>query len=134
MKWIAVLIVFFPGLLFSQDIITARDERGEPTYLYKKVNESLQTGDTKLALNIFHEVIEFYEDGGRQSEVPANYLGMALSLALNGYYEESIRYHKKALRAHRKYKRNEPEDAIRFNLGLAYQLAGRERKAKKLLN
>jgi tetratricopeptide (TPR) repeat protein len=105
-----------------------------PTDLYKKVNESLTVGDTKLALSIFDEVVEFYQHEGRLKELPENYLGMALSLALNGNYSESVRYHKKALRAHRKYKGSEPNDEIRFNLGLAYQLAGKERKAKRLLN
>lgn len=134
MKFLAAFILFSPVALFSQDIITKLDDSSEPINLYLKVNESLNKGNTKLALNIFDEVIEFYEEGGRQSEVPGNYLGMALSLALNGHYAASIRYHKKALRAHNKYKPNEPDDEIWFNLGLAYQLAGKERKAKKILD
>lgn len=133
MKFVTLLFVFFPSVLFSQDILTRHTET-EPIHLYKKVNESLNVGNTRLALNTFDEVIEFYEESGMQKEVPGNYLGMALSLALNGHYKKSIRYHKKALKAHHKYKPHEPADEIRFNLGLAYQLAGKERKAKRILN
>jgi tetratricopeptide (TPR) repeat protein len=106
----------------------------EPTSLYREANESLSMGNTKLAINIFDKVIAFYEAEGRVKELPENYLGMALSFAFNGHYEESIRYHKKALRAHRRYRSTESADAIMLNLGLAYQLAGKDRKAKKYLN
>jgi tetratricopeptide (TPR) repeat protein len=129
---IAVLLITFQAS--CQEVVIASNNTTEPIGLYKKVNESLTLGHTKLALNIFKQVIEFYEEEGRLNELPANYLGMALSLALNGNYPESIRYHKKALRAHRKYKSNEPADEIMINLGLAYQLAGKERKAKRYLN
>jgi tetratricopeptide (TPR) repeat protein len=133
------LLRFFPFLLlnfffipsFAQELIVANNE---PTVLYKKANESLSMGDTKLAINIFEKVIDFYESEGRVKELSESYLGMALSFAFNGNYPESIRYHKKALRAHHKYRPNESDDAIMLNLGLAYQLAGKERKAKKYLN
>jgi tetratricopeptide (TPR) repeat protein len=128
------LLFGFAAPALAQEMALASNGTSEPLDLYRKVNESLTEGKTKLALNIFDEVVEFYEHEGRLKELPGNYLGMALSLALNGNYSESIRYHKKALRAHRKYKASEPNDEIRVNLGLAYQLAGKERKAKRLLN
>jgi tetratricopeptide (TPR) repeat protein len=118
---------------FSQELIIASNERTEPLSLYKKVNESLTMGDTKLAINTFKKVIEFYEDAGRMQELPQNYLGMALSLAFNGNYRESIRYHKKALKAHRKYRPGESSFDIQMNLGLTYELAGKIKKSKRLL-
>jgi tetratricopeptide (TPR) repeat protein len=126
-----LLLHFFFVASFAQEVIVANNE---PTVLYKKANESLSMGDTRLAINIFEKVIDFYESEGRVKELSESYLGMALSFAFNGNYPESIRYHKKALRAHHKYRPNESDDAIMLNLGLAYQLAGKERKAKKYLN
>ena len=105
----------------------------EPTGLLQEANNSLNQGDAKRAEIIFQQVIEFYEHEGRTKEVPENYLGMALAFAFNGHYKESIRYHKKALRAHHKYRQNESDNEIRLNLGLAYQLAGKERKARRFL-
>lgn len=131
---ITFAFLFLSFAAISQEVIVADNSGNEPTYLYQKVNESLTIGNTRLALNIFEKVIDFYEHEGRLNELPENYLGMALSLALNGHYPESIRYHKKALRAHRRYKSKEPADEIMINLGLAYRLAGKERKAKKYLN
>lgn len=134
MKFLSVfLLLLFPALAFCQEVMFANSEN-EPTGLYQKANESLNNGDTKLAMDIFKQVIEFYEEEGRTKEVSESYLGMALAFAFNGNYSESIRFHKKALRAHHKYRPQESDDAIRFNLGLAYQLAGKERKAKKILN
>ena len=126
-----LLLHFFSTPLVAQELIVANNE---PTILYQKANESLSMGDTRLAINIFEKVIDFYESEGRVKELSESYLGMALSFAFNGNYPESIRYHKKALRAHHKYRPNESDDAIMLNLGLAYQLAGKERKAKKYLH
>jgi tetratricopeptide (TPR) repeat protein len=135
MKFItAISLLFLSATAFSQDVVIADNGAAEPIGLYRKVNESLTCGNTKLALDIFEDVIKFFEEEGRLNELPANYLGMALSLALNGHYPESIRYHKKALKAHRKYSPRESADEIRMNLGFAYQLAGKERKAKRYLN
>jgi tetratricopeptide (TPR) repeat protein len=117
--------------VMAQEVVIAGND---PTALYQEANQSLSLGNTRLAINIFDKVIAFYEAEGRVKELSENYLGMALSFAFNGHYEESIRYHKKALRAHRRYRSNESPDAIMINLGLAYQLAGKERKAKKYLN
>jgi tetratricopeptide (TPR) repeat protein len=101
--------------------------------LYKQANQSLSIGDTKNAILIYDKLVDFYEHEGRQSELPESYLGMALSFALNGNYKESIRYHKKALRAHHRYRPNESALEIELNLGMAYQLAGKDRKAKRYL-
>lgn len=131
---ITFAFLFLSFAAISQEVIVADHSGNVPIGLYKKANEFLTIGNTKLAIDIFEKVIDFYETEGRLNELPENYLGMALSLALNGHYPESIRYHKKALRAHRRYKSKEPADEITINLGLAYRLAGKERKAKKYLN
>src|SRR5688572_20076626 len=89
---------------FGQDIpIASNNISVEPFQLLRQAHTTLGQGNTRLAINIFEKVIEFYEREGRQKELPENYLGMALALALNGNYHKSIQYHKKALKAHRKY-------------------------------
>jgi tetratricopeptide (TPR) repeat protein len=125
------LFLLFSVYSFGQDV--SIESTAEPFGLYKKANQSLSNGDTKNAILIYHKLIDFYEHEGRQTELPESYLGMALSFALNGNYNESIRYHKKALRAHHRYKRNESALEIELNLGMAYQLAGKDRKAKRYL-
>jgi tetratricopeptide (TPR) repeat protein len=127
----AFLLVLLPLTTLCQDLILASNE---PSGLYEKANQSLNLGDTKKADQIFRQVIEFYQQEGRVKEVSEGYLGMALAFAFSGHYKESIRYHKKALKAHHKYRDAESDDAIRFNLGLAYKLAGKERKAQRYLN
>lgn len=126
-----LLFFLFSSTAFCQDLAMASETGNEPLLLLKQAHLSLDAGNTRLAINIFEKVIEFYEHEGRQKEVPENYLGMALALAFNGNYHRSIQYHKKALRAHRKYKGRESAEEIRINLGLTYQLAGKDRKAKK---
>jgi tetratricopeptide (TPR) repeat protein len=126
---VALILLTLPTL--AQDSVV--EVNAEPTSLYQKANESLSAGDTRNAILIFDQVVTFYEEKGRENELPESYLGMALSFALNGNYSESIRYHKKALRAHHKYRCDESALEIELNLGLAYQLAGKERKAKKYL-
>jgi tetratricopeptide (TPR) repeat protein len=123
-------LLFISSLSFSQNLEIINSE---PTALYAKANHSLSVGDTKHATDIFKQVINFYESEGRLKEVSESYLGMALAFAFNGNYQESIRYHKKALRAHHRYRAGESDDAIRLNLGLTYELAGKTRKAKKIL-
>jgi tetratricopeptide (TPR) repeat protein len=119
--------------VYSQEYVFASNEADKTTSLYKMANESLNTGNTKQALDMFEQVVEFIEETGRAEELPENYLGMALSLALSGHYPESIRYHKKALRAHRKYKSSESPEEIKINLGLVYELAGKKRRSEKFL-
>jgi tetratricopeptide (TPR) repeat protein len=124
-------LLFFSTLSFAQEVAFASTT--EPTSLYARANESLSAGDTRNATSIFKQVINFYQNEGRVKEVSESYLGMALAFAFNGHYSESIRFHKKALRAHHRYRCSESDDAIRLNLGLTYQLAGKERRAKRLL-
>ena len=92
----------------------------------------METDRPKDALTQFKEVVDFYKKQGRNDELPQAYFGMALGLALNGHYKESIRYHKKAMRVHKKYRQEEPLE-IEMNLGLTYSLAGKTKKAKKIL-
>ena len=125
--------VFISLTARGQEVVLAMTQN-EPTGLYQQVNASLNSGDTRLAMDTFKKVIEFYECEGRVKELPQSYLGMALAFAFNGNYSESIRLHKKALRAHHKYRPHESDDAIRLNLGLTYQLAGKERKAKRYMS
>lgn len=120
-------LLFISSLSFSQALVS------DPASLYVKASQSLSEGNTKHATNIFKQVIELHEREGRLKEVSESYLGMALAFAFNGHYTESIRFHKKALRAHHRYRSNESDDAIVLNLGLTYQLAGKTRKAKKIL-
>lgn len=130
MKFVLAIFLFVSSVSSFAQIAIARSN---PQYLYQQANHSLDAGDVKSADLIFRQVIEFYELEGRTKEVSENYLGMAMAFAFNGHYKASIRYHKKALKAHHKYREDESDDAIRFNLGLAYQLAGKERKAKRYL-
>jgi tetratricopeptide (TPR) repeat protein len=118
---------------FAQDLAMTPSEKIEPLDLYRSANASLVSGDTRRAIHFYKEVVEFYHQQHRANELPESYLGMALSFALNGHYPQSIRYHKKALRAHRKYRRNDSADEILFNMGLAYQLAGKDKKSRKYL-
>jgi tetratricopeptide (TPR) repeat protein len=129
MKKFYLLLLFLPLAGSAQTIITASNE---PLALYQAINNALATDRPKLALEHFKKIVCLYEEQGRSSELPQTYFGMALGLALNGHYKESIRYHKKAIRAHKKFRNDEPLEII-MNLGLTYTLAGKERKAKKIL-
>jgi tetratricopeptide (TPR) repeat protein len=132
MKFIAALVaLIISSPLFSQDLTLLQDINSEPFELYKQANKSLDNGDAKEAVSMFHKVIHFYKREGRYDELPASYFGMALSLALSEHYKKSIQFHKKAIRAHRKYKSGESYDEIIINLGLTYELAGKEKRAKK---
>jgi tetratricopeptide (TPR) repeat protein len=134
MKFTSAILLFFAGFSsFGQELAMARNGSAEPVSLYLRANESLMQGDTRRAIHIYKEVVEFYQDENRRNELPESYLGMALSFALTGHYPESIRYHKKALRAHRKYRSKEAPVEILINMGLAYHLAGKEKKSRKYL-
>jgi tetratricopeptide (TPR) repeat protein len=133
MKFLITFGLLLISLQSMAQYALALSESDQTMRLYKEANESLSSGNKKQALERFDQVIEFFETQGRSKELPENYMGMALSLAFTGHYTESIRYHKKALRAHRKYKSAESADEIRINLGLVYQLAGKEKKSRKYL-
>ncbi len=118
---------------FAQNAVVANTEEA-PLSLYKEANEFLNNGDTEGAIDVYNQVIDFYTQEGRLTELSESYLGMALSFALSGNYDESIRFHKKALRAHRRYRSSEFPDAILMNLSLVYKLAGKERKSSRFMN
>jgi tetratricopeptide (TPR) repeat protein len=102
--------------------------------LYHQINESLSENKPKQAIQHFKKVIEFYVQEKREQEIPENYFGIALAFAFSGHYKESIRYHKKAIRAHRKYRSKDEPVEMMINLGLTYELAGKNRKAKRLMS
>lgn len=124
------LLALIPAVCLSQHLHVGF---ADPSALYARASQSLSAGNSKQAEQIFEQVIQLYKKEGRVKEVPESYLGMALAFAFNGDYHQSIRFHKKALRTHHRYRCNESDDAIRFNLGLTYQLAGKGKKAKKFL-
>jgi tetratricopeptide (TPR) repeat protein len=128
------LLIIASATSFAQEVILAQHSSAEPFNLFMEANQSLDAGHTRAAVQKFEKVIEFYQTSGRQSELAEHYFGMALAFALNKNYRQSIRFHKKALRAHSRYTSVQPAREILINLGLTYQLAGRAKKAKKYLN
>jgi tetratricopeptide (TPR) repeat protein len=129
MKFLLCIILCFPLSLCAQHVLFSS---GDADCLYQEINHSLLNHDPKLALKTFKKVADFYAKANAKEELPEKYFGMALGLALNGYYKQSIAYHKKAIRLHRKYKKGEPME-ISINLGLTYYLAGKEKKARRIL-
>jgi tetratricopeptide (TPR) repeat protein len=123
------LLLLCPLIVCGQQIITASSE---PLDLYHDINNALATDHPRDAIQTFRKVISFYEGNGREMDLPESYFGMALALALNGHYKESIRFHKKAIRCHRKYRGTEPTEIL-INLGLTYLLAGKDHKARRFL-
>ena len=119
---------------FGQDVVLAQNTSSEPFNLFREASQSLDEGRPRQAVLKFEKIIEYYQHSGRQSELAQNYFGMALAFAFSKNYRQSIRYHKKALRAHNRYTSSEPAQEILINLGLTYQLAGRKNKAKKYLS
>jgi tetratricopeptide (TPR) repeat protein len=126
---LALCIASFVTASYSQQVVCSTTE---PVGLYAELNVAFKSGDIKLAVQKFESVISFYENGGQLQQLPEHYFGMALMLALNGNYRESIRYHKKAIRSHKRIFKSEAGE-MRINLGLTYELAGKERKAKRIL-
>jgi tetratricopeptide (TPR) repeat protein len=114
---------------FGQAEISAS---GEMVGVYHSINNFIAENQIAKAEKEFSKVIEFYKSSHSYQALPEQYFGMALALALNGHYSKSISYHKKALRAHRKFRDTEPYE-ITINLGLTYHLAGKKRKARAIL-
>lgn len=100
---------------------------------YEEAGRLLDRNEPRHAAVVYERIIDYFLDRGEVSQIPENYLGMALSFAITGHYRKSVRFHRKALRAHRKYRSDEEPLAIRLNLGLTYELAGRFKKAQKIL-
>jgi tetratricopeptide (TPR) repeat protein len=130
-----LLTIVFLTVVSSNIFAQADIVQSEPTLLYHEINTSLAEGHPKQAIHQFRKVIDFYKQENRENEIPQNYFGMALAFAFSGHYKESIRYHKKAIRAHHQYRRAK-EDPIEMviNLGLTYELAGKMRKARKMMS
>lgn len=126
-------IILLPFIASSQNIVVV-SQKSDPSTMYRQAHELLSEGQVASAISLFDQVIAVFESEGREKELSENFLGIALSFALNGNYEESIRYHKKALKAHHKYRPTESDDEIVMNLGFTYQLAGKEKKAKRYLH
>lgn len=131
------LLVVFAALPFAmcaqnKETRTENQETTEPLNLYQQVNDLLTANNVKAAVELFDKVVALYVLQGRESELTQSYFGMALALALNGNYKESIHYHKKAIKAHHRFRDDEPTEIV-INLGLTYRLAGKERKARRIL-
>jgi len=129
MKKSLFFFLFLPLGLVAQVQTVAKHE---PSLLYREIHDALAIGKTRQAMLTFDKVVEFYTLEHRTSELPESYFGMALALAFNGNYKQSIRYHRKAIRAHKKYREDSPQE-IYANLGLTYRMAGKDRMAEKLL-
>jgi tetratricopeptide (TPR) repeat protein len=129
MKFLLGFILCLPLTLRAQHVILTS---ADADCLYQEINHSLLSNDPKFALRTFKKLVDIYAESNRKEELPEKYFGMALGLALNGFYKESIAYHKKAIRLHHKYRKGEPLE-ISINLGLTYYLAGKEKKAKRIL-
>ncbi|MBT1703078.1 hypothetical protein [Chryseosolibacter indicus] len=127
MKKLLVVIALLPFAALGQENFLGFDPT---TALYEKINFQLNEGKAKEAMTTFKEVLSAYQKEHREQEIAQGYFAMALALALNEHYKESIRFHKKAIKAHRKYRKDEPTE-IEINLGLTYQLAGKNNKAKR---
>jgi tetratricopeptide (TPR) repeat protein len=97
-----------------------------------EINNALQENRTREAIHIFKEMIAQCKKEEDACHVVETYFGFALALALNEKYPQSIRYHKKSIRLHKKLHKNEPLEMY-LNLGLTYYLADKERKARKIL-
>jgi len=108
--------------------------QASPLTLYQDIHTSLEAGKPKLAIQQFKKIIGYCKQEKMEAEIPSNYFGMALALAFSGHYQESIRYHKKAIHAHHKYRTKEDPIEMVINLGLTYELAGKNRKAKRLMS
>ncbi|HYC87337.1 MAG TPA: hypothetical protein VEB86_19025 [Chryseosolibacter sp.] len=124
-----ILLTCCPLIVSGQEIVVAANPSAE---VYQHINNALATDQPHRAIAIFERLMDYYESQGMKQDLPESYFGMAFALALNGHYKESIRYHRKAIRAHRKYRQGEPTEIL-INMGLTYVLAGKDRKAKKFL-
>jgi tetratricopeptide (TPR) repeat protein len=114
----------------AQSLITSKS--GDLAGTYQHIGILLSDNHVRSAEKIFSRVIDVYRAEQKSEALSEQYFGMALALAFNGHYRKSIAYHKKALRAHKKFRSTEPDEIV-FNLGLTYYLAGKMRKAKVIL-
>jgi hypothetical protein len=126
---VLALLIFSSWLSHAQELVTSA---ASPLAFYEEINLSLSEDNVKDARDTFKKLIGHFKSTDQSSKLPESYFGMALALALTGHYKESIHYHKLAMRAHKKINK---EDAVEMsiNLGLTYKLAGKERKAHRIL-
>jgi len=97
-----------------------------------EINNALQQDHTKEAIRAFRRMVAECKKETDPCHLVETYFGFALALALNEKYSQSIRYHKKSIRLHKKFHKNEPLEMY-LNLGLTYYLADKEKKARKIL-
>ena len=130
MKALAVALIFLSSIASSaQELVCSS---AEPLAFFEQIHLSLSKDHVEDALETFKSLIAHYKSTHQYSKLPESYFGMALALAFNGNYRESIHYHKLAMRAHRKHNKNEAFEMM-INLGLTYELAGKHKKAHRIL-
>jgi tetratricopeptide (TPR) repeat protein len=128
-KVLPVLFLLAPFFAVAQNKINSSSEI---VGVYHEINTFLDSGEVRKAEKAFDKIVRFYQHSHNNEAMPEQYFGMALALALSGYYPKSISYHKKAIREHKRFRESEPYE-ITINLGLTYHLAGKTRKAKMIL-
>ena len=130
MKTLAIALICLSSLACNaQEIVYAS---AKANAFYEEISLSLSEDNVKDALSTFKDLIAYYRRTHQHKQLPESYFGMALALALNGDYKESIRYHKLAIRAHKKLNKQEAVE-MNINLGLTYKLAGKDKKAQRIL-
>ena len=121
-------LIFLPLITAGQNNVVSND----PMITYASIHSLLSHNNASQAIADFEWFVANMPDKERGENIAENYFGMALALALNGNYRESIHYHRKAMKAHCET-HHEQSLEIKINLGLTYQLSGRERKARRIL-
>jgi hypothetical protein len=130
MKPLLVALIIFSSLAsHAQELVTSS---ASPLAFYETISSSLSDDKVKDARDTFKKLIVYYKSSDQITKLPESYFGMALALALNGHYRESIRYHKLAMKADKKINGHEAVE-MSINLGLTYLLAGKEKRAHKIL-
>lgn len=125
--WLAFLFLPFASVAQTFSSVDEQSALGS----FREINATLDADNPTVAIAKFESYM-CGEIARGSANLPEDYFAMALALALNGNYKESIIYHKKALRAHRKLRGDESLE-IRLNLGLTYELAGKHKRARRIL-
>lgn len=119
-------VFLFGSSTFAQEVIAS----AESLDLHKA--PSLSFDNPSQVCKIFKEAVRSDKKSGDYQQISEKYFALALGLALNGHYKRSIRFHKKAIRIHERFRDDDPLE-IELNLGLTYHLAGKTKKAKRIL-
>ena len=121
-------LIFLPLFVAGQGNLVIADA----TSIKLASNSFVQRDNTGMIVS--HSDIDVLngEVESNDQRLAENYFGKALAFALNGEYRQSIYYHRKALKAHSRFY-HEDSLEITINLGLTFQLAGREKKARRIL-